>query len=373
MDRVARRLVAGAGGTEPLQAPRIAWIDGSASALHRAVSDFTLGAGGTLTPNTLGNRDLRPEINTETEVGADLELFGRIGLNVSYAKAIIDGQILPVKPPTASGFQFQWQNAGEITNQTWEATLNVPVIQRRNFNWSSRIIWDQTRSVITRLDVPEYIGTVVAGNEYPLFKFRQGERIGTMYGTDYVKNCGQLPTSYASQCSMTKNDASAAYRPNSEGYIVWLGTGNQETEGITKNLWTAQTGLGNGPWGNNTNWGMPITLRDSTSNVAFVPIGNGMPKYHWGMSHNVEFGRFSMYGLLDASMGAKLWNIAYHWSLGDLLSGGSIRLASQWKKRSRSATSGVADRRFHLAATPVSAGSTMHSARAPTRSKMRAM
>ena len=282
---------------------------------------FTIGAGGTLTPNTLGNRDLRPEINTETEVGADLELFNRIGLNVSYAKAIIDGQILPVKPPTASGFQFQWQNAGELTNQTWEATLSVPVIQRKNFTWSSRVIWDQTRSVISRLDVPEYIGTVIAGNEYPLFKFREGERLGTMYGTDYVKNCSQLPASFASQCSMTRNDASAAYRPNSEGYIVWIGSGNQETEGITKNLWTAQTGLGNGPWGNNTNWGMPITLRDSTSNVSFVPIGNGMPKYHWGMSHNMEFGRFSVYGLLDASVGQKLWNIAYHWSLGDLLSG----------------------------------------------------
>jgi hypothetical protein len=226
-----------------------------------------------------------------------------------------------VKPPTASGFQFQWQNAGEITNQTWEATLSAPIVQRRNFNWSSRIIWDQTRSVITRLDVPEYIGTIIAGNEYPLFKFRQGERIGTMYGTDYVKNCSQLPASFASQCSMNRTDAAAAYRPNRDGYIVWLGTGNQETEGITKNLWTAQTGLGNGPWGNNTNWGMPITLRDSTSNVAFVPLGNGMPKYHWGMSHNMEFGRVSVYGLLDASVGQKLWNIAYHWSLGDLLSG----------------------------------------------------
>ncbi len=282
---------------------------------------FTIGAGGTLTPNTLGNRNLRPEINTETEVGADLEFFNRIGLNVSYAKAIIDGQILPVKPPTASGFQFQWQNAGEITNQTWEATLSVPVLQRRNFNWSSRIIWDQTRSVVTRLDVPDYIGTVIAGSEYPLFKFRQGERIGTMYGTDYVKSCSQLPGSFAGQCSMNRTDAAAQYRPNKDGYIVWLGTGNQETEGITKNLWTAQTGLGAGPWGNNTNWGMPITLRDSTSNVAFVPLGNGMPKYHWGMSHNVEFGRFSLYGLLDASVGQKLWNIAYHWSLGDLQSG----------------------------------------------------
>jgi len=63
---------------------------------------------------------------------------------------------------------------------------------------------------------------------------------------------------------------------------------------------------------------MPITLRDSTSNIAFVPVGNGLPKYHWGLSQNMDFGRFSLYGLLDASIGQKMWNVAYHWSLGDL-------------------------------------------------------
>ncbi len=281
---------------------------------------FSIGTGGTLTPSTLGNKNLRPEINTETEVGTDLEFFGRIGLNVSYAKAIINDQILPVKPPTASGFQSQWQNAGEITNQTWEATLNIPIITNKSVNWSSRIIWDQTRSVITRLDVPEFVGTITAANAFDIFKFRQGERIGTMYGFDFVKTCSQLPGTFSGQCSMSGSDLTAAYRPNNEGYIVWVGAGNQLTEGITKNLWTTNTGLGNGPWGNNANWGMPITLRDSTSNIAFVALGNGLPKYHWGLSQNLDWKRINVYGLLDASMGQKLWNIAYHWSLGDFQS-----------------------------------------------------
>ena len=281
---------------------------------------FTIGTGGTLTPLTLGNKNLKPEINTETEIGTDLEFFGRIGLNVSYAHAVIDGQILPVKPPTATGFQSQWQNAGEVTNKTWEATLNVPIIQNRDFSWTSRLIYDRTRSQITRLDVPEFIGTITAANSFDIFKFRNGERIGTMYGFDYVKNCSQLPASFQSACSMDQNNLAAQYRPNSQGYIVWLGAGNKETEGITKNLWTSRLELGQGPWGNQTNWGMPITLRDSTNNVAFVPLGNGLPKYHWGMSHNMEYKRLSVYGLLDASIGQKLWNIAYHWSLGDFQS-----------------------------------------------------
>ena len=290
---------------------------------------FSIGTGGTLTPATLGNRLLKPEINTETELGADIELFGRYALNVTHARAVIDGQILPVKAPTASGFTSQWQNVGEITNKTWEATLNVPIMTRGSFNWTSRLIWDKTRSQITRLDVPEFIASVVyGGNTYNLFKFKQGEMLGTVYGNAMVMQCAQLPGTFAGQCSMDANDLSAAYRPNSDGFIAWFGAGNRESDGITKNLWRSQLPQGSstclascsGPWGNNTNWGMPITLRDSTNSIAFAKLGNGLPKYHWGLSQNIDYKRVSLYGLLDASIGQHLWNIVEHWSLGDFQS-----------------------------------------------------
>lgn len=295
---------------------------------------FTIGTGGTLNPSFLGNRNLKPEINTETELGFDLQFFNRFTLNVSHARSVIDRQILPVQLSTASGFSSQWQNAGEITNKTWEATLVIPVITRPELSWTSRIIWDKTRSVITRLDIPEFVGTIQPGpaNNFDIFKFRRGERIGTVYGFDMVRRCTQLPAPYSGQCSMDGSDLSAAFRPNSDGFIVWLGTGNQLTEGITRNLWRSrlEQGTGNcatvapqtcpGPWGNRTNWGMPITLRDSTGQIAFVPVGNGLPDYHWGLSQNVDWKRLSVFGLLDASVGQKLWNVAYHWSMGDLQS-----------------------------------------------------
>ena len=281
---------------------------------------FTIGTGGTLNPAFLGNKNLKPEINTETELGTDLEFFHRVGLNVSYAKAVIDGQILPVRAPTASGFQFQWLNAGEVTNKTWEGTLTVPIIQRRSLSWTSRLIYDRTRSVITRLDVPDFTGDVTAGNTFTVFKFREGEKVGTLYGAAFVRNCSQLPSNFRSQCSMNSSDVNAAFRPNDEGYVVWVGAGNMTTEGVTKNLWRAQLPLGTGPWGNRTNWGMPIVQRDSSGAVSNVAVGNGLPKYHWGLSQNIDIGRFNVYGLLDASRGQKLFNIQYAWSLGDLQS-----------------------------------------------------
>ncbi|GAC1412943.1 MAG: TonB-dependent receptor [Gemmatimonadaceae bacterium] len=281
---------------------------------------YTIGTGGTLNPNQLGNKNLRPEINKELELGSDMEFFSRIGLNISHSKAVIDHQILPVTASSASGFSSVWLNAGQLTNKTWEGTLSVPIINRRGLSWTSRLIYDRTKSVITRLDVPQFTGDIVAANAFTVFQFRTGETVGTLYGSSFVTNCGQLPTGYSNQCSMNSTDASAAYRPNDQGFIVWVGAGNQLTEGITKNLWRAQLPLGTGPWGNRTNWGNPITLRDSTGAVANVPLGNGFPKFHWGLSQTVDWNRFNIYGLLDAARGQKLFNVQYAWSHGDLTS-----------------------------------------------------
>ena len=273
---------------------------------------------GTLNPSQLGNRELKPEVNRELELGTDLEFFHKIGANISYSRARIDQQILPVKVPSASGFSSRWLNAGELTNRTLEATLTVPIITRENFNWTTRLIYDRTHSKITRLDVPPFTGDITAGNTFTVFKFREGETVGTMYGVDFVKNCSQLPTGFSTQCSMNGGDLNAAFRPNDQGYIVWVGQGNQLTEGITRNLWRSRLELGNGPWGNRTNWGMPIALRDSTGAIANVAVGNALPKYHWGLSQTVEWWRFNFYGLLDAARGLKLFNVQRAWSLGDL-------------------------------------------------------
>jgi TonB-dependent SusC/RagA subfamily outer membrane receptor len=284
---------------------------------------FTIGTStnagvGTLNPAQLGNRELKPEINRELELGTDLEFFNRVGANISFSRARIDQQILPVTVPSASGFSSRWLNAGQLTNKTVEATLTVPIITRENLSWTTRLIYDRTQSKITRLDVPPFTGDITAGNTFTVFKFREGETVGTLYGVDFVRNCSQLPTGFSTQCSMSSGDATAAFRPNDQGYIVWVGQGNQLTDGITRNLWRSRLDLGQGPWGNRTNWGMPIALRDSAGSIANVAVGNALPKYHWGLSQTVEWRRFNFYGLLDAARGQKLFNVQRAWSLGDL-------------------------------------------------------
>jgi TonB-linked SusC/RagA family outer membrane protein len=271
---------------------------------------------GALSPATLGNVNLRPEILTELEVGTDFEVLGRYALNLTYAKSVAEDQILNVPYPVGSGFPNQWQNAGQLTNKTWEASLDIPLISRQNMRWSTRLIYDRNRAMITRLDVPPYTTTGGVQGSESMFFVRPGERLGTIYGRGFVTSCDQLPGAFAGQCG----GPGAQFQANDQGFIVWTG-GLAPTQGITDNAWNASLNPQNAPWGTRAVWGMPLVLRDSMNNPMQVPLGNATPDWHGGLSSNFSIGRFSAYGLLDGSFGRRVWNEGYHWALGDFMSG----------------------------------------------------
>lgn len=274
---------------------------------------------GAISPNTLGNVNLKPEILTETELGTDMEFFHRYAFNLTYAHSVADDQILLVPAPSASGFPNQWQNAGQLTNKTWEASLDIPIINSATTRWSTRLIYDRNRAIITRLDVPPYNTTGGVQGSESMYFVRQGERLGTIYGGAFVTSCSQLPGQFASQCG----GAGSQFQKNSDGFIVWTG-GYSLGEGITKNLWNATLPASQAPWGgaqNHTQWGMPIRLRDSLNAPVQVALGNSSPDFHAGWSSNFSYRRLTLYGLLDGAFGRKVWNEGYHWALGDLMAG----------------------------------------------------
>jgi len=289
---------------------------------------FGISASGALTPGNLGNKLLKPEILTEVELGTDMELFGRYGLSLTYAQSNADDQILLAPPPAASGFANQWQNVGQLQNKTWEASLDIPIINRADMRWSTRLIYDRNRAIISRLDVPQYQTGDVQGGE-SMYWVRAGERLGTIYGRAFVSNCSQLPGDFASQCG-----AGQAFQRNDEGYIVWVGQGNTPAMGITNNLWntslnprtiTGTDTVETAPWGKRANarvvWGMPILLRDSTGAPAQVALGNGSPDFHAAISTNFNWRKFTAFALFDGQFGREVWNQGYQWALGDLMTG----------------------------------------------------
>jgi TonB-linked SusC/RagA family outer membrane protein len=287
---------------------------------------FTVGAGG-IGLGTLGNKDLRHEVNVDNEVGADLELFRRIGVNVTYAQSDTRDQILQVPNPSEKGFSDQWQNAGTLQNKTWELSVNLPLIQRRDLSWGLRFTYDRTRTVITELLVPPFThGSTSQGTE-SMFQAAQGERYGTFYGRRFITSCAEMPvmvggTDFRNECGPGRQ-----FQINDEGYVVWTG-GFGTDEGITRNLWGTQLAAASAPWGRPIYWGMPFTIRDTTClatpNASCpamnLPIGNSLPDYSFSVQTNVTFRRLSVFALFQGVMGREVWNQGRHWAHLDFLS-----------------------------------------------------
>lgn len=301
------------------------------SAQYEALS---LGTGGSITANTLGNKNLRPETTLETEYGIDAELFHKYGLTLTYARDITTDQILQVPPSVSSGFSNQWANAGTMDGRTWEASLNVPIITKRSLVWTSRLNWDQNRSYITSMNVPDFFQSTTDVN----IRYAVGERYGNEYGKTFVTRCDQLTPDFAARCGAGKD-----WQANDQGYIVWVGAGNTYKDGVTKNLWQSELGgcIVNGvvtaaitgvqnclkaggtvntPWGQPfVHWGMLQAIRDSTGAEKLTLLGNSMPLWKIGWSHSIQYKRLSIYGLIDKNFGNHVYNEDRHWSFGDFM------------------------------------------------------
>lgn len=296
---------------------------------------FSLGAGGLVSAQNLGNKNLKPEYTTETEYGIDAELFSKYGVTITRARAVTEDQIILVPPSVSSGFANQWKNAGTLDGKTWEVALNVPLLTRRDMVWSTRVGWDQTSTYITKLGVPPFFQSQSSYR----FRFAEGEKLGTIYGKVFITSCSQLPAAFQSQCGPGKE-----WQHNDEGYIAWIGAGNTYADGVTKNLWQAVRpgcingttgaainttgevdclkagGTVNAPWGQQeVHWGMATTIRDSTGAASLHPLGNTLPDWRLTFAQTFQWKKLQVYALVDHSHGNELMNQEIHWSLGDFM------------------------------------------------------
>jgi TonB-linked SusC/RagA family outer membrane protein len=305
---------------------------GTAGARPRFVAQyetFSVGAGG-IGFQALGNRLLRPEKTFDTEVGIDAEVFNRVGVNLTYARAETRDQILEVVAPAHAGFTSQWRNAGTLENKTWELSINVPVIQRRDVQWSWRFNYDRTRTVITETTVPPQTFGPNATNAGNMFLLQAGEPYGNIRAKRFLRSCSELPDHTAGggpDFSTLCGSPGSPFQINSDGYVVWTG-GFGVGEGINRNLWGTSLASANAPWGRPLFWGMPITVRSpacTTTPSASCPAelvelgASALPKWNFSISQNFSYRRFSVYALMQGVMGRSVWNQGRHWAHLDLL------------------------------------------------------
>jgi TonB-linked SusC/RagA family outer membrane protein len=270
-----------------------------------------------------GNSQLKPETTTEWEAGVDFTLFGRIGMEVTYAHGLTRDQILPVNTPASLGFTTQWQNAGTIENKTWELGATIPVINSRNLYWQMRGTWDRTRTYIKELFVPEFTTTGgTAQGSASFFRIREGERYGTIYGARFLTSCSQLPATVAADCGTS----TSSYQFNDTGWLVWVGAGNSWRDGITKNLWTTVLPAAQSPFGVPLSFGHPIIEwypvghRNQGQRVTDNVLGNTFPAFRWTFTNDIQYKNLTLYTLVDATVGHRIYNQNKGWGILDFSS-----------------------------------------------------
>ncbi len=141
----------------------------------------------------LGNPALRPELQRETEIGADLGFFNqKIDLSVvGYNKKSTD-VILPITVNSAAtGFTSAFKNTGALTNRGLEISLNARPYTGQNLAWELGAQYGRNRGKVTSLggaqifDLLEGFGANEAEGADVI-----GYAPGVIIGTGFVR-CGR--------------------------------------------------------------------------------------------------------------------------------------------------------------------------------------
>ncbi|HEX5409491.1 MAG TPA: SusC/RagA family TonB-linked outer membrane protein [Gemmatimonadaceae bacterium] len=251
---------------------------------------------GQYSKNTLGNNDLQPAIQHETEVGVDASFLNRFDLDLVRSERKTNNAFLqvPLSIARAGGFQYKWQNAATITGKTWELALTTRVIQQPNFSYNFTLTGEHTRQHIDRLDAPPFQQNPDGSQGQGIFYYRQGEDLGVIYGNKFVTDYSQLLDNPAN-AGMTLADIQALYTKNADGYVVLAANKGTPAEA-------------------------PIIYVDKSGKNKVV-IGNVNPDYTFGWANTIRVKNFTIYALVNGTQGGDVYNFTKQWMFFDLRSG----------------------------------------------------
>jgi TonB-linked SusC/RagA family outer membrane protein len=135
--------------------------------------------------NAFGAKGLRPEQTRELETGADLGFFkNRIGLSFTYYSRYTDNMIAAVPIAPSSGFSYNYQNVGDVTNKGEEITLKgTPIATRWGLKWD--LFGTYTHNVNDVQSLTNNVNQIVLGGTQGMAIVAA---VGHPYGTFYAQD-----------------------------------------------------------------------------------------------------------------------------------------------------------------------------------------
>jgi len=264
-------------------------------------------SGGRVTPVNLGNKNLKPEFSTQQEAGLDAVMWNnRVTLNLTYAYTNTTNQILSVPQPAYTGFSTQVRNAGTLASKSYEATVDVNLIQRDNLNWSVKALFSKNVSTITALNVPPFTyGIPSMQGLGTIFYARPNEKYGTFYGEKAARSCADLPTDVQGNCN--------EFVVNNDGFLVWVGQGGS----LADNAWGTSSDVkvrgSSVPWG--TVFAGECTDPSTNERTLYCPVGNSTPNYDLNFQTNLRWKGINFYALVTHSSGFDIYNQPLQWAV----------------------------------------------------------
>ena len=249
--------------------------------------------------STLGNKDLKWEKTTTTNVGLDISLFNsRVNLALDWYNNESSNLLIKNKIPTTTGYADQYQNLGSIRNRGFEIVLNTTNIRTKDFTWSTDLNIAINRSKVLELYGDESLDYFIQDYESRMgYKIEVGKPLGQYYGLLYD---GVYTTDDFNQ------QADGTYRIK-DGVASLKGLDRKKIKpGDAKYVPTAGETDSNG----NPVW----STNDRTV------IGNAAPKFTGGLNNTFTYKGFDLSIFMNFVVGNDVFNMSTQRFIGPYLS-----------------------------------------------------
>jgi TonB-linked SusC/RagA family outer membrane protein len=228
-------------------------------------------------PTTVANDDLTWETTKQLDLGVDVSFFeNRLNVTADFYKSVTSDLLFSVPLPSYSGYSSQLQNLGKVENKGLEFTLNT-VNTTGAFKWNTGFNVSFNRNKV--LELPD-------GNDI-LYGSGPGHLIGL--GQTQILRVGEPVGSFYGWIYDGVYQEGDDFLPGGGFEQVAGGEKFRDINGV-KDANGRLTGVSDG------------TLNSDDRTV----IGNGQPKFIWGLNNDFSFKGFDLNIFFQGSQGNKI-------------------------------------------------------------------
>lgn len=264
---------------------------GDYDAVSRFAPGYVYAGFSGVAPITLGNPQIGWENTNSSNIGLSLGfLKSRVNLDLEIWQSTTEALLANVPLPEETGYASIRSNVGSVENNGIDLNISADIIKGQGFTWSSSFNISTLKNEVKTLAG----GTSFFSGDYLV---EEGQPIGNING---YRNLGV----YQYNESNAYTDDGTRLTPNfgDDGLLVSYTLNGQEYTGNVNQMQNAGQVLQGGDiiW-EDTNNDFDITSEDRQT------IGNGLPKYYGGFSHDFSYKGVSLSLLFDYSIGQDIW------------------------------------------------------------------